>query len=234
MVLVELTYVVAFFISLGVFFFCLSHGLALLCGMISTLQLPVMETFYTVQGEGAYAGAPAYFIRLAGCDVGCVWCDVKESWDAVKHPLVAVESLVSQVVLSGAKICVVTGGEPLMHNLDDLTECLQSNGIRTHVETSGTSRITGSWDWITFSPKKFKAPLEEYHRVAHELKIIINHKSDLEWGQAHADRMNAGAMLYMQPEWDKREVTQGLILDYIRTKTNWRISVQTHKYLGVD
>lgn len=221
-------------ISLGVFFFGLSHGLALLCGMISTLQLPVMETFYTVQGEGAYAGAPAFFIRLAGCDVGCVWCDVKESWDAVKHPLVAVESLVSQVVLSGAKICVVTGGEPLMHNLDDLTECLQSNGIRTHVETSGTSRITGSWDWITFSPKKFKAPLEEYHRVSHELKIIINHKSDLDWGQAHADRMNAGAMLYMQPEWDKRDVTQGLILDYIRTKTNWRISVQTHKYLGVD
>ena len=234
MVLVELTYVVAFFISLGVFFFCLSHGLALLCGMISTLQLPVMETFYTVQGEGAYAGAPAYFIRLAGCDVGCVWCDVKESWDAEKHPLQSVESLTEGVIQSGAPICVITGGEPTMHNLSELTQLLQAQGIRTHLETSGTQPLTGEWDWITFSPKKFKAPLEEYHRVAHELKIIINHKSDLEWGQAHADRMNSGAMLYMQPEWDKREVTQGLILDYIRTKTNWRISVQTHKYLGVD
>ncbi len=202
--------------------------------MISTLQLPVMETFYTVQGEGAYAGAPAYFIRLAGCDVGCVWCDVKESWDAEKHPLQSVESLTEGVIQSGAPICVITGGEPTMHNLSELTQLLQAQGIRTHLETSGTQPLTGEWDWITFSPKKFKAPLEEYHRVAHELKIIINHKSDLEWGQAHADRMNAGAMLYMQPEWDKREVTQGLILDYIRTKTNWRISVQTHKYLGVD
>ena len=193
-----------------------------------------METFYTVQGEGAYAGAPAYFIRLAGCDVGCVWCDVKESWDAEKHPLQSVESLTEGVIQSGAPICVITGGEPTMHNLSELTQLLQAQGIRTHLETSGTQPLTGEWDWITFSPKKFKVPLEEYHRVAHELKIIINHKSDLEWGQAHADRMNAGAMLYMQPEWDKREVTQGLILDYIRTKTNWRISVQTHKYLGVD
>jgi 7-carboxy-7-deazaguanine synthase len=205
-----------------------------LCRMNFSSQLPVMETFYTVQGEGAYAGAPAYFIRLAGCDVGCVWCDVKESWDAEKHPSVEVAQLVEQVVQTGAKICVVTGGEPMMHNLDALTGQLQAKGIRTHVETSGTSELTGNWDWITFSPKKFKAPLEEYHRVAHELKIIINHKSDLDWGQAHADRMNAGAMLYMQPEWDKREVMQGLILDYIRIKTTWRISVQTHKYLGVD
>lgn len=193
-----------------------------------------METFYTVQGEGAYAGAPAYFIRLAGCDVGCVWCDVKESWDAEKHPLVDVELLVSQVVLSGAKICVVTGGEPLMHNLDHLTEGLQSKGVRTHVETSGTSRITGKWDWITFSPKKFKAPLEVYYELAHELKVIVNHKSDLEWGQGYANKMNGSAVCYFQPEWEKRESTQIMILDYIRQHTSWRISVQTHKYLGVD
>lgn len=193
-----------------------------------------METFYTVQGEGAYAGAPAYFIRLAGCDVGCVWCDVKESWEADRHPLQTVDSLVQAVAMSGARICVVTGGEPTLHNLDELTQALRTKGIRTHLETSGTQPLTGEWDWITFSPKKFKAPLNEYYGKSHELKVIINHVSDIQWSQEHANRMQAHTAFYMQPEWEKREIMQGHILDYIRRNTQWRISVQTHKYLGVD
>ncbi len=193
-----------------------------------------METFYTVQGEGAYAGAPAYFIRLAGCDVGCVWCDVKESWDADKHPLRTVESLMQAVIDAGAAICVVTGGEPTLHNLSELTSQLRAKGIRTHLETSGTQPLTGEWDWITFSPKKFKAPLNEYYDKSHELKVIINHVSDIPWAEEHAGKMSQRAAFYMQPEWEKREVMQAHILDYIRRNTRWRISVQTHKYLGVD
>ncbi len=193
-----------------------------------------METFYTVQGEGAFAGAPAYFIRLAGCDVGCVWCDVKESWDASKHPSVAIDQLAADVINAGAKICVVTGGEPLMHNLDALTQALRNGGVRTHIETSGTSPLSGEWDWITFSPKKFKAPLSEFYQASHELKVIINHKSDIEWAAEHAAQMPDQTMRYMQPEWEKREAMQTLILDFIRKNTQWRISVQTHKYLGVD
>jgi organic radical activating enzyme len=202
--------------------------------MISTKQLPVMETFYTVQGEGAFTGAPAFFIRLAGCDVGCVWCDVKDSWDAAKHPLQSVAQLSTAVVESGAAICVITGGEPTLHDLSELTLALRSKGIRTHLETSGTQPLTGEWDWITFSPKKFKVPLSEYYQKSHELKVIINHLSDIGWSQEHADKMSERTALYMQPEWEKREVMQAHILDYIRSNTQWRISVQTHKYLGVD
>lgn len=193
-----------------------------------------METFYTVQGEGAFSGAPAFFIRLAGCDVGCVWCDVKESWDAAKHPAVQVNYLVQLVSEAGASICVITGGEPTMHDLTDLTESLREKGIRTHLETSGTQPLTGIWDWITFSPKKFKAPLEAYYAASHELKVVVNHVSDLLWAEEHAKKMSPGTMLYLQPEWDKRESMQTLILNHIRSHTQWRISVQTHKYLGVD
>lgn len=193
-----------------------------------------METFYTVQGEGAFTGAPAFFIRLAGCDVGCVWCDVKDSWDAAKHPLQSVAQLSTAVVESGAAICVITGGEPTLHDLSELTLALRSKGIRTHLETSGTQPLTGEWDWITFSPKKFKVPLSEYYQKSHELKVIINHLSDIGWSQEHAVKMSERTALYMQPEWEKRDVMQGHILDYIRRNTQWRISVQTHKYLGVD
>lgn len=193
-----------------------------------------METFYTVQGEGAFTGAPAFFIRLAGCDVGCVWCDVKDSWDAAKHPLQSVAQLSTAVVESGAAICVITGGEPTLHDLSELTLALRSKGIRTHLETSGTQPLTGEWDWITFSPKKFKVPLSEYYQKSHELKVIINHLSDIGWSQEHAVKMSERTALYMQPEWEKRDVMQVHILDYIRRNTQWRISVQTHKYLGVD
>jgi 7-carboxy-7-deazaguanine synthase len=197
-------------------------------------QLPVMERFYTVQGEGAYAGAPAYFIRLGGCDVGCVWCDVKESWPMDAHPLMDVELLVNDVKSSGAKICVVTGGEPAMHDLKELTTGLRSAGIRAHIETSGTHELTGEWDWITFSPKKFKTPVASIYPLADELKVIVNHKSDIPWAVEHAAKTKPDCKLYLQPEWDKRDAMQPLILDFIRLNTQWRISVQTHKYMGVD
>jgi 7-carboxy-7-deazaguanine synthase len=196
--------------------------------------LPIMERFYTVQGEGSFAGAPAYFIRIAGCDVGCVWCDVKESWPADQHPLISVDDLVEDVKKSGAPICVITGGEPAMYNLEALTIGLKKYGIRTHVETSGAHELTGTWDWVTFSPKKFKAPVDSIYPLANELKVVVFHKSDIEWAQGHADRVNHQCSLYLQPEWEKREDMQTLILDYIRQHTQWRISVQTHKYLGVD
>lgn len=202
--------------------------------MSTPSQLPVMERFYTVQGEGFYAGAPAYFIRLAGCDVGCVWCDVKESWDANLHPSLAITALIEDVVKSGAPICVVTGGEPAMHDLQELTQGLREKGIRTHIETSGAHELTGHWDWITFSPKKFKAPVESIYQQANELKVVVFHPSDVQWAEGHAQKVTADCMLYLQPEWDKREAMQNIILDFIRTQTQWRISVQTHKYLGVD
>jgi organic radical activating enzyme len=202
--------------------------------MIKNESLPVMETFYTVQGEGVFTGAAAYFIRLAGCDVGCVWCDVKESWDASIHPSVKTKKLVDDVVASGAIICVVTGGEPAMHDLTELTELLRSKNIRTHIETSGTHELTGTWDWVTFSPKKFKAPVDSIYKLADELKIIVFNKSDLDWAINHAEQVNQSCKLYLQPEWEKREIMQGIILDFIRQKPTWRISIQTHKYLGVD
>jgi 7-carboxy-7-deazaguanine synthase len=202
--------------------------------MNSEQILPVMETFYTLQGEGAFAGAPAYFIRLAGCDVGCVWCDVKESWDAGKHRQMAVSTLVYQVIESGTGICVITGGEPAMYDLHMLTAQLRAAGIRTHIETSGAYELTGEWDWVTFSPKKFKGPVESIYARANELKVIVFHKSDIDWSQSHAEKVNSSCGLYLQPEWEKRELMQPLIIDFIRKNIRWRISVQTHKYLGVD
>lgn len=202
--------------------------------MSNSQHLPVMETFYTVQGEGAFTGSPAYFIRLGGCDVGCTWCDVKDSWDSSKHPLISVNQLVQDTKASGTKICVITGGEPAMYNLDALTAALHREGIRTHVETSGAHELTGEWDWITFSPKKFKAPVASIYSMAHELKVIVFHVSDVDWAQSHAVKLKAGCMLYLQPEWDRKEKMQEHILDFIRKNTEWRISVQTHKYLGVD
>jgi len=198
------------------------------------MSLPVMETFYTVQGEGAFAGAPAYFIRVGGCDVGCVWCDVKESWNASDHPHFSIDKLVEDVITSGAAICVVTGGEPAMYDLGPLTSLLSDKGIRTHVETSGAYELSGTWDWVTFSPKKFKAPTESIYARADELKVIVFNKSDIEWASDHGDKVKAECKLYLQPEWEKREQVQPLILDFIRKNTWWRISVQTHKFLGVD
>src|SRR5678816_4107192 len=164
--------------------------------------LPVMEHFYTLQGEGFHQGRAAYFIRLGGCDVGCVWCDVKESWDAGKHEMYSVKSLVDDVRKTPATIVVVTGGEPLMHNLDELTTELKAAGLKTHIETSGAYPLSGDWDWICLSPKKFKAPLPEILPLAHELKVVIFNRSDLDWAEKYAALVSPQCKLYLQPEWE--------------------------------
>lgn len=198
-----------------------------------TSLLPVMEHFYTLQGEGYYQGRAAYFIRLGGCDVGCVWCDVKDSWDAEKHPLFEVRSLKSEVKQTPAEIVVITGGEPLMHNLDELTTELHEAGLQTNIETSGSSPLSGFWDWICLSPKKFKEPLPEVIAVANELKIIIFNKSDFSWAEKYAALVPATCKLYLQPEWSKAAQMTPLIVDYIKAHPQWELSLQIHKYINV-
>lgn len=192
-----------------------------------------MEQFYTVQGEGAFTGSPAYFIRTGGCDVGCVWCDVKESWDASAHAGRSAQSILDDVLDSGANIAVITGGEPCMYDLQELTNLLRKAGIRTHLETSGVYPITGDWDWVCFSPKKFKKPLAEAYEKANELKVVIYHQSDIAWAQNHADLLNKEAQRFLQPEWDKQEQNLPLILNYVRNNPSWRLSLQTHKFIGI-
>ncbi len=195
--------------------------------------LPLMEHFYTLQGEGRFTGHASYFIRLGGCDVGCVWCDVKDSWDASKHPLVPVTEIVAAVVASGTKIAVITGGEPMMHNLDLLTAMLKAKGIRTHVETSGAHPLSGSWDWICLSPKKFKAPLDEMIAAAHELKTVIYNKTDFAWAEQYAAKVPKDCLLYLQPEWSRAAEMNPLIIDYVKTNPQWILSLQTHKFLDI-
>ena len=199
----------------------------------NTGMLPVMEHFYTIQGEGFYQGSAAYFIRLGGCDVGCVWCDVKESWDAEKHPKLSIESLEQIVKKTPATIAVITGGEPLMHNLEALTTTLHAAGIRTNIETSGAHPLSGHWDWICLSPKKFKAPLPEISAKANELKIIIYNKSDFDWAEKYAALVSPQCKLYLQPEWDKSAEMTPLIIDYIKANPKWELSIQLHKYINV-
>ncbi|MFM1795127.1 MAG: hypothetical protein RL642_1512 [Bacteroidota bacterium] len=198
-----------------------------------TSALPLMEHFCTLQGEGRYTGHASYFIRLGGCDVGCVWCDVKESWDVSKHPLVTVDAIVDMVVASRVKIAVITGGEPLMHDLTLLTEQLQAKGIRTHIETSGAHPLSGKWDWICLSPKKFKAPLQELVQVAQELKVVVYNKSDFEWAEKYATQVNDACKLYLQPEWSRAHEMNPLIIAYIKSNPQWILSLQTHKYLDI-
>jgi organic radical activating enzyme len=195
--------------------------------------LPVMEHFYTIQGEGYHQGKAAYFIRLGGCDVGCVWCDVKDSWDAGKHPKYEVGSLKSVVRKTPAEIVVITGGEPLMHNLDELTRELQSAGLKTNIETSGAYPLSGTWDWICLSPKKFKAPLPGILPHANELKIVVFNKSDFEWAEKYAALVSPDCKLYLQPEWDKASQVTPLLIEYIKTHPKWELSLQIHKYINV-
>src|SRR5687767_9879241 len=196
-------------------------------------SLPVMEHFYTLQGEGFHQGKAAYFIRLGGCDVGCVWCDVKDSWDANKHPLFEVRSLRFEVAKTPAKIVVITGGEPLMHNLNELTKELQAAGLKTHIETSGAYPLSGQWDWICLSPKKFKTPLPEIVPIANELKIVVFNKSDFDWAEKYAAQVSPTCKLYLQPEWDKASEMTPLIIDYIKANPGWELSLQIHKYINV-
>ncbi|RYD57732.1 MAG: radical SAM protein [Sphingobacteriales bacterium] len=192
-----------------------------------------MEHFYTLQGEGFYTGQAAYFIRLGGCDVGCVWCDVKESWDADVHPKMSTEEIVNIASQHPGRIAVITGGEPCLHNLEALCNALHAAGFRTHIETSGSSTISGALDWITLSPKKFKAPLDASMVQANELKIIVFNKSDFDWAEQHAAKVKPGCRLYLQPEWSKRNQMTPLIIDYIQQHPQWQLSLQTHKYLNI-
>ncbi|MBI3136932.1 MAG: 7-carboxy-7-deazaguanine synthase QueE [Bacteroidetes bacterium] len=196
-------------------------------------ELPLMEDFYSLQGEGFYSGRPAYFIRLAGCDVGCHWCDVKESWDAGKHSQVMVSQLVQRVLESGADFVVITGGEPAMYDLSFLTSGLKEAGMEIALETSGAYPIRGHFSWICLSPKKFKMPLDENYQKANELKIIIFNKHDLVWANELKDRVSENCRLYLQPEWDKRDEVLPIMLDYVKRNTRWTISLQTHKYLNI-
>lgn len=196
-------------------------------------KLPLMEHFYTLQGEGFHQGKAAYFLRLGGCDVGCVWCDVKESWDASLHPQYLPSELVAAVKKTSAQIVVITGGEPLMHELGPLTSLLQEKGLATHLETSGAHPLSGNWDWICVSPKKFKAPLDSVRAVAHELKVVVYHKSDIDWAEEHAKKVNPTCKLYLQPEWSKREKITPLLLEYIKENPQWELSLQVHKYLNI-
>lgn len=195
--------------------------------------LPLMEEFYTIQGEGYHSGKAAYFIRLGGCDVGCHWCDVKESWDASVHPLTPADQIVENAARCAGKAVVVTGGEPLMYNLDYLTSELRKRGIKTFIETSGAYPLSGYWDWICLSPKKFKAPLPEVIGAAGELKVIVFNKSDFAWGEKYATRVADTCKLYLQPEWSKAAEVTPLIIDYVMNHPRWEISLQTHKYLNI-
>ena len=192
-----------------------------------------MEHFYTIQGEGYYQGRAAYFVRLGGCDVGCPWCDVKESWDAEKHSKLTVEDIVNTVAASGTKICVITGGEPLMHNLTTLTQALHEKGVRTHIETSGAYALNGELDWICVSPKRFKLPLPECLKAAHELKVIVAHRNDLRFAEDNAAKVGEECKLFLQPEWDDAEEILPLIIEYVKNNQQWEISLQVHKYLNV-
>lgn len=201
--------------------------------MTATTTYPVMEAFATVQGEGAHTGTPSWFIRLGGCDVGCVWCDVKESWDADAHPRQSVEELVAAAVDSGRKTVVVTGGEPAMHNLAPLTDALRAAELTAHIETSGAHPLTGTWDWVTLSPKKFKACREDVYPLADELKVVVFHRSDMDWAAEHAEHVREDCGLFLQPEWDRRDDATFWILSWIAARPGWRISLQTHKYIGI-
>lgn len=192
-----------------------------------------MEHFYTLQGEGLYTGNAAYFIRLGGCDVGCVWCDVKESWDAAGHPLMTTTQITEIAAANPGRITVITGGEPAMHDLTFLTNALHQAGFRVHIETSGAHQLSGHLDWITLSPKKFKAPLDSSLQQADELKVVVYNKSDFKWAEQHAEKVNPNCRLYLQPEWGKRDEMTPLIIDYIKDHPQWMLSLQTHKYINI-
>lgn len=197
------------------------------------IHVPVMEHFYTIQGEGFHSGRAAYFIRLAGCDVGCAWCDVKESWDISEKQLMKPNEIVDLVKLSNCDFVVITGGEPLMYNLTLLTDLLKKEGIEIGLETSGTYPLIGRIDWYCFSPKKFKQPLQEAFTLANELKVVINHPSDFQWAEQHAAKVSSSCKLYLQPEWTKQERFLPEIIDYVKKNPKWQVSLQTHKYMNI-
>lgn len=195
-------------------------------------MLPLMEAFYTIQGEGYHKGTAAYFIRVGGCDVGCHWCDVKESWDADVHPPTAIETIARQAMESSDTI-VVTGGEPLMWDMQPLTNLLKEKKLKTHIETSGAYPLSGDWDWICLSPKKRKPPVSKIYSKAHELKMIVYNKSDFKFAEEHAKKVSKDCILYLQPEWNASEKITPFIVEYVMKHPKWKISLQTHKYLNI-
>ncbi|WP_337040734.1 7-carboxy-7-deazaguanine synthase QueE [Emticicia sp. 17c] len=197
------------------------------------VKLPVMEAFYTLQGEGYHAGKAAYFIRLGGCDVGCVWCDVKESWDASLHPQFSIEEIVKEAQKYAGRMAVITGGEPLMYNLQALTQALKQAGFQTNIETSGVYEMSGEWDWVCFSPKKFKEPHPSIYAQANELKVIIYNKSDFAFAEKYAKVVNENCMLLLQPEWGKQSQMLPLMIDYVKENPKWKVSLQTHKFMDI-
>jgi organic radical activating enzyme len=195
--------------------------------------LPIMEHFFTIQGEGTYSGRAAYFVRLAGCDIGCVWCDVKESWDSELHPILGIDYLVSEIEKTTVDFVVITGGEPALYDLTFLIKKLKTLKIEVAIETSGCYELKGIVDWYCFSPKKFKAPCEEAYQLANELKIIINHASDIAWAEKHAEKVKPSCKLYLQPEWSKSDSLLPLIIEFVKSNNKWRISLQTHKFMHI-
>lgn len=195
-------------------------------------MLPLMEAFYTIQGEGAHTGTAAYFIRIGGCDVGCHWCDVKESWNEQLHPPTLTDTIVREAKIL-ANTVVITGGEPLMWSLDYLTESLQNSQIKTHIETSGAYPLSGKWDWICLSPKKTKLPLSEIYQKADELKMIVHNEHDFEFAEQQAAKTSGTCQLFLQPEWSKKELMTPKIVAYVMKNPKWKISLQTHKYLNI-
>ncbi len=195
-------------------------------------MLPLMEEFYTIQGEGFHTGTAAYFIRVGGCDVGCHWCDVKESWNAELHPPTHVDVIVDHAKVY-ADTVVITGGEPLTWDMTTLTQKLKSNALKVHIETSGAYPVSGTWDWFCLSPKKNKLPGEDAYAIADELKVIIYNKHDFVFAEEQAAKVNANAILFLQPEWSKKEEMTPLIVDYVMKNPKWRVSLQTHKYLNI-
>ena len=201
--------------------------------MAESRMYSVMERFPTLQGEGFWTGHAAWFIRLGGCDVGCTWCDVKESWPVEVHPRVALDTLVEEAVASGLPRVVVTGGEPAMHDLGPLTEALKGAGLAAHLETSGTHPVSGHWDWVTLSPKKFKPCLEPWYALADELKVVVVNSHDLAWAEEHASQLKPSALQFLQPEWDRRHEVMERVLNRIQEAPQWRLSIQTHKVIGL-
>ena len=196
-------------------------------------ELPVMESFYTIQGEGFNTGKAAYFIRLGGCDVGCVWCDVKDSWDVTKHPLITIEKIVEDALKHPSRFVVITGGEPLMHDLTFLCSELHKNKFTIALETSGAYPLTGTFDWICVSPKKFKFPLPELLNIADELKTVVYNKSDFEWAEKNASGVKSGCKLFLQPEYDEFNKIMPSIIEYVKAHPKWQISLQSHKVMNI-
>ena len=196
-------------------------------------MLPLMEAFYTIQGEGFHSGKSAYFLRIGGCDVGCHWCDVKESWDAALHPPTHIEKMQEAIAPFSAETVVVTGGEPLMWNMQPLTDLLHQKGLQVHIETSGAYPLSGSFDWICLSPKKTMPPKAEVLAKADELKVIIHNKHDFKWAEQHAAQVKESCCLYLQPEWSKASEMMEEIVEFVKENPKWSVSLQTHKYMNI-